>query len=210
MKVLTLTQPWASLVACGAKRIETRPWRTRYRGPVAIHAAQAMPRAALDFYRSEVCWSALHRAGVPDAAKALGKAASGSQDGITLAESFGISKREMIQAGAHAKFSGAIALDSAQDIAALQDALERLIKAKYGDGTGLPRGAVLAVVTLTECVPTQDLQGLSATERAFGDYRPGRWAWLLEDLRPLPSPVDAPGSLGLWTPPPELLERLLS
>lgn len=41
-KVLTLTQPWASLVAIGAKRIETRSWSTSYRGPLAIHAAQGL------------------------------------------------------------------------------------------------------------------------------------------------------------------------
>lgn len=39
MRALTLWQPWASLVACGAKRIETRRWTTGYRGPLAIHAA---------------------------------------------------------------------------------------------------------------------------------------------------------------------------
>ena len=38
MKALTLTQPWATLVAMGAKRIETRSWSTSYRGPLAIHA----------------------------------------------------------------------------------------------------------------------------------------------------------------------------
>lgn len=42
MKALTLTQPWASLVACGAKRIETRSWRTDYRGPLAIHAGKGL------------------------------------------------------------------------------------------------------------------------------------------------------------------------
>jgi hypothetical protein len=44
MKALTLTQPWATLVAIGAKRIETRSWSTRYRGPLAIHAAKGLPR----------------------------------------------------------------------------------------------------------------------------------------------------------------------
>lgn len=42
MKALSLTQPWASLVAIGAKRIETRSWRTSYRGEVAIHAAKGL------------------------------------------------------------------------------------------------------------------------------------------------------------------------
>lgn len=40
MKALSLHQPWASLIAIGAKRIETRHWPTSYRGPIAIHAAK--------------------------------------------------------------------------------------------------------------------------------------------------------------------------
>lgn len=39
MKALTLHQPWASFVTTGIKVIETRSWRTHYRGPLAIHAA---------------------------------------------------------------------------------------------------------------------------------------------------------------------------
>lgn len=46
MKVLTLTQPWASLIAAGAKRLETRSWSTPYRGPIAIHATRAFPLEA--------------------------------------------------------------------------------------------------------------------------------------------------------------------
>jgi hypothetical protein len=38
MKAITIYQPYASLIAVGAKRYETRSWRTNYRGPVAIHA----------------------------------------------------------------------------------------------------------------------------------------------------------------------------
>jgi hypothetical protein len=40
MKALSLWQPWASYIAAGAKRVETRDWSTRYRGPLAIHAAR--------------------------------------------------------------------------------------------------------------------------------------------------------------------------
>lgn len=42
MKALTLTQPWATLVAIGAKSIETRSWKTNYRGPLAIHAGKGL------------------------------------------------------------------------------------------------------------------------------------------------------------------------
>lgn len=49
MKALTLYQPWATLVAIGAKTIETRGWRTHYRGPLAIHAAKTFPKWAEQF-----------------------------------------------------------------------------------------------------------------------------------------------------------------
>jgi hypothetical protein len=49
MKALTLIQPWASLVAIGAKRVETRGWRTSYRGPLAIAS-----RASSDYRRLAV------------------------------------------------------------------------------------------------------------------------------------------------------------
>ena len=40
MKAITIMQPYASLVASGAKQIETRCWSTNYRGPIAIHAGK--------------------------------------------------------------------------------------------------------------------------------------------------------------------------
>lgn len=40
-------QPWATLIALGAKRIETRSWSTSYRGQLAIHASGRMSRDAL-------------------------------------------------------------------------------------------------------------------------------------------------------------------
>jgi activating signal cointegrator 1 len=43
MKALTLWQPWASLVAFEEKKVETRCWSTKYRGLLAIHAAQKEP-----------------------------------------------------------------------------------------------------------------------------------------------------------------------
>lgn len=40
IRLLSLWQPWASLIAAGVKQIETRHWGTNYRGLVAIHAAK--------------------------------------------------------------------------------------------------------------------------------------------------------------------------
>jgi len=44
VKAISLWQPWASLVALGAKRIETRHWPTNVRGTIAIHAAKKWNR----------------------------------------------------------------------------------------------------------------------------------------------------------------------
>ena len=49
MKTITLIQPYATLVAIGAKKIETRSWQTNYCGPLAIHAAKGFPQWAKDF-----------------------------------------------------------------------------------------------------------------------------------------------------------------
>lgn len=40
MNALTLWQPYASLIAIGAKSYETRSWQTDYRGKLAIHAGK--------------------------------------------------------------------------------------------------------------------------------------------------------------------------
>lgn len=40
MKAITISQPYASLIADGFKFIENRTWPTSYRGPIAIHAGK--------------------------------------------------------------------------------------------------------------------------------------------------------------------------
>jgi hypothetical protein len=52
VRALTLTQPWASLVILGIKRVETRSWPTRYTGRLAIHAAKGWTRDDRDFAAS--------------------------------------------------------------------------------------------------------------------------------------------------------------
>lgn len=64
MKALTLTQPWATLVAIGAKGIETRSWSTPYRGPLAIHAAKGFPADARYVCHDEPFRGTLRDAGI--------------------------------------------------------------------------------------------------------------------------------------------------
>jgi hypothetical protein len=64
MRGLSLTQPWATLIAIGAKRIETRSWSTSYRGPIAIHASKSFPRDCRDMCALQPFLRALTRAGL--------------------------------------------------------------------------------------------------------------------------------------------------
>lgn len=152
---LTLTQPWATLVAIGAKHAETRSWRPTGAGappwPLAVHAAKTLPGWARVLCAREPFASVLAAAG-------------------------------------------------------------------YADPTVLPLGAVVAVCAVVDvhatagtappATPADDPAGWAPApyEHAFGDYTPGRWAWLLDQVTRLAAPVPARGARGLWTwtPPASL------
>ena len=51
MKVLTLKQPFASLVASGKKEYEFRTWKTNYRGELLIHAGIGIDKKAMEKYK---------------------------------------------------------------------------------------------------------------------------------------------------------------
>ena len=51
MKVLSLTEPYATLIKNGIKTIETRSWKTSYRGKLYIHASSTkMPKRYKENY----------------------------------------------------------------------------------------------------------------------------------------------------------------
>jgi hypothetical protein len=137
-KVITLYQPWATLVAIEAKLFETRGWETGYRGPLAIHAGKTVDKQALEDRRIA---EALNRAG-------------------------------------------------------------------YKYFKDLPTGQIIASTNLTNCLPiTIDILSgepmagpriVGIPERFFGDYRPGRFAWELQEIRKLKNPVFIKGAQGLW------------
>ena len=135
MRALTLTQPWATLVAIGAKRIETRSWYTAYRGPLAIHAAKGFPKWAREF-------------------------------------SLGTAVTEAVYIPAVVDLRGYV----------------------------YPVACVLATCRLVDCLPVESVgqRRLTTQELSFGNYTPGRFAWILEDVKPLAEPIPAKGALSLW------------
>ena len=94
----------------------------------------------------------------------------------------------------------------------------------YGDGwpASVPTGAVIATATLKAAllVRSRDPGGRTVTAWRDGDpaqeetvriephgnFAPGRWLWVLEDVRRLDPPVPARGAPGMWRWEPERAE----
>ena len=52
MKVITIKQPWASLIAEGYKHYEFRTWNTKYRGDILIHAGISIDKQAIERFKN--------------------------------------------------------------------------------------------------------------------------------------------------------------
>jgi hypothetical protein len=57
----------------------------------------------------------------------------------------------------------------------------------------LPFGAIVATAVVEACVPVERLKA-----DAFGDYTPGRYGWILTDVRKLETPIPWKGAQGLF------------
>lgn len=75
---------------------------------------------------------------------------------------------------------------------------ETLRMVGYRKFDSLPFGAIVATCRLVECFAAQDVADLSDQERALGNYQIGHYAWILEDIKQLPSPIPWRGEQGLF------------
>lgn len=142
-KCLTLYQPHATLVAIGAKKVETRPNRTSHRGILAIHAG--LSEAWLSMADHDPFKSALRRAG-------------------------------------------------------------------YNNAGDLPKGRIVGLCEVVDCfqfgpsikskkhiVTPAGLDIMMTDEElAFGDYRAGRFGYVLDNANELDVPILAKGQQGMW------------
>lgn len=169
LKVLSIRQPYASLVAIGAKVVETRSRRTSHRGLVGIHASRTFTGA----------------------------------------------ERALVN---RSPFHGALFAADPEQVA-------------FGLDSTLPRGQVIAVAELVDCIPSEQLVRLfnkhprpclrygdgpdefvraTRHEQWFGNYAPERFGWVLNGVQRLENPVDAKGQLGIWTAPPDVEQLVLA
>jgi hypothetical protein len=141
IKIITIWQPWASLLVENKKHIETRSWATSYRGPIGIHAAKKCPLDGLFIMCKET------RTLVFKALGFLGDTVNWQQE--------------------------------------------------------FPSGVILGYANLTDCkLITEEFAELIKTmtpnEYAFGDFTPGRYAWVMDNPIKLKHPLQAKGMQRLW------------
>lgn len=125
MKVLSLIEPYATLIM---KKVETRSWKTNYRGILYIHAS-------------------------------LTKMAKKDKENKTLMT--------------------------------------------LVENEPLNYGMIICKCTLKDCVYMTNeyvlqIKKENPQEYLCGDYKEGRYAWILEDIDPLKLPIKAKGHLGIW------------
>ena len=135
MKAITISQPFASLIAIGEKFVENRSWPTRYRGPLAIHAGKGTQYLT----KGEV-----------------------SAQGLSYGQVVAICK-----------------LQACVELDPLKDLFDRHL---CGEAVSAPSGL--------------DMSRVDAILNH--EYTEGPWCWVLGDVEPLPSPMEAVGKQGLW------------
>ncbi len=175
MKALSMTQPWASLVAVGAKRLETRSWGTNYRGRIAIHAARKFTKADAQMCDGRRFKEAFEATGYM---QIFADMAVHKMRGTRKVSRYDVWKcvlpRGSVIATADLVDVGIVTLSTSNRV---------LIEADGSDGSDNSLKKWLH---------------LSASERAFGDYSMCRYVWMLDNVQKLPIPIPAVGALGLW------------
>lgn len=76
-----------------------------------------------------------------------------------------------------------------------------------------PRGGILGVFELWDCVPVSrlfDAKALTQAEFHFGNYKEGRFAWRLKPIVAFKTPVPIRGAQGLWDVAEDLLPEWIA
>lgn len=168
MKAMTIRQPWATLIATGAKPFETRTF-----GPqkligerVAIHAGKMPVHIAMrgmDSPEVQTIAAAIDEEDFPDLPL-----------GAVLCT---------------AVIKGAYRLGA---VCGLPTVPSRAIMETRGE----PLTPNMLGLHCDFRDPNEPM--LTLPVDAFGDYTPGRWAWFLSDIERFPEPISATGKQGWW------------
>lgn len=199
MKVLTLHQPWASLVALGVKTIETRSWSTKYRGPLAIHAAARKPAVEMleDGPAGDEEWGQWFETGA-DAWKV--PPPPEMRWSIALAPAYDVVTMPLGAIVATCTLVDVVPMVAELGCSEVLGKGPLVTVSRAGDHvTGL---TWKNTVSPTRYIDKEFCERLRA-DRTYGLYEPGRYAWLLADIVPVDPAVPFKGGQGLtrtWEP----------
>lgn len=164
MKALTCKQPEASLVTLGVVSVLTRSWNTDYRGPLAIHAGASDKAIRHGFtigdwrtYRADAV-SAPH----PEPHRMYARA-----PGATRPES-----------SVPLPIGAIVATCRLVDVVPILD----VVQTENHPGRWLEVGTSRSYLSLWR--PGAAIAERLDDQLPYGDFTPGRWAWLLEDVKP--------------------------
>lgn len=105
------------------------------------------------------------------------------------------------------RYRGELAIHAGKrsDLDAISRFARRIIEATP-QGEPLPsmeEGHILCVVNLFDCQSAQAMFP-EDDELLFGDFSPGRYGWMMKDVRRLATPVPCRGRQRIWNVPPEI------
>ena len=92
----------------------------------------------------------------------------------------------------------------------LDDPLRLILDDEFGGdwAEDLPTGALIGMVNIVDCQPTQILFGDTAASddnRECGDFGPGRFAWKRDAFRLFDPPISYRGAQGIFNVPDDLI-----
>ena len=175
MKALTIRQPWASLIALGVKHIETRSWRASQSligQTIAIHAGKWQPEPGNEYGTG---WWWHDDCGDPIIVE------QNPTNGWNQAP---------------APLGAIVATATLADCLPMVDYAEESHRPNPWNG----KHRLWPNVRPGELWRTNPAGGPAldvSDQLPFGDFQPGRWAWMLTDVQPC-DPVPAKGKQGLW------------
>jgi hypothetical protein len=188
MRALTIRQPWATLIAEGVKTIETRSWSTKHRGPIAIHAGKH-PQDYSDFMLSVRTIDAVKRSG-------SGCARCGCAESLHVCC---FTHTECWCRRCDGWQMPALPLGAVVATANLVDCIptEAMWHCDIDQWANDDEDAEHLRLAGYGYAAVADSWWVATDQLPFGDFAPGRWAWLLDDIQPC-EPIPAKGRQGLW------------
>lgn len=170
MKALTIRQPWATLIALGVKHIETRSWRAPQSligQTIAIHAGK-------------------HKADPDEIGMGPWRPLlDPTRPGMLRSDVAPLPLGAVVATATLADCVPMVGLDGSRDALIADIQAQHLwisdsaLKLWQPERPEPPRWVDIS------------------NQRPYGDFQPGRWAWMLTDITPC-DPIPAKGKQGLW------------